>query len=174
MLKIVKYSSEIKVIGVVSDTHVPTRARFIPPKLYRLFEGVQLILHAGDIVDEKVLSELRLVAPVEAVAGNMDPVHLHNSLGRFKLVRIGKLTIGLMHGDTVGRRAGFAQAIELFKPECLAAIVFGHLHQPVSKYHGGVLCFNPGSAVDPRQMARPSCGRLLIDSAQISGEILYL
>ena len=59
-------------VGVISDTHVPAIVPSLPPAVFDIFKGVDLILHAGDIVDLSVLDELRAIAPVEAVAGNMD------------------------------------------------------------------------------------------------------
>jgi uncharacterized protein len=170
----VLYGEEIKEIGVLSDTHIPARNRFLPPELFRLFEGLGLILHAGDLVDEKVIDELQVIAPVEAVAGNMDPPNLQRRLGCLKLVKVGGISIALLHGDIGGRRVGFDRLREIFKPAKPQAIVFGHIHEPVNKLHKGILYFNPGSAVDPRRVPRPSCGRLLIEDYRISGEIIYL
>ena len=59
-------------IGVLSDTHVPHAFPVLPPKVFEVFAGADLILHAGDIVSLDVLTELEAIAPVEAVAGNMD------------------------------------------------------------------------------------------------------
>ena len=173
-IKIVSYGPEVTRIGVISDTHLPTRARTIPNKIFELFAEVQLILHAGDLVDQSVIDELGVIAPVEAVAGNMDPLHLDHKLGRVKLIRIGPLSIGMLHGDIGGRAFNFNRVRELFLPEQPAAIVFGHLHEPVAKRVDGILYFNPGSAVEPRRVAKPSCGLLNIRGAEISGEIIYL
>jgi len=173
-LKIVYYDDKITEIGVVSDTHIPARGLHIPSKVFQLFDGVQLILHAGDLVEDTVLEEFRALAPVEAVAGNMDRGLLQKSLGRTKLIKIGSLSIGLLHGDIEGRRIDPDQVSGLFKPEKPQAIVFGHLHEPISEMHKGILFFNPGSVIDPRRSSKPSCGRLLINGSEISGEIFYI
>jgi len=173
-LKIVKYDSRIKKIGVLSDTHIPTRGRFLPPRLFKYFEDVQLILHAGDLVEEKIIDDLLSLAPVEAVAGNMDSLSLRKMLGRLKLIIIGEVKIGLLHGDISGRMIDHNQVSDLFKPHVLRVVVFGHLHQPQNIVQNGTLYFNPGSAVDPRRGSRPSCGRLLISDSRIGGEVLYL
>ncbi len=170
----VEYGSEIKVIGVVSDTHIPSRGRSLPAQLFRLFEKVQLILHAGDIVEEQVIDDLEALAPVEAVAGNMDPIRLRNHLGRYKLIRLGDVSIGLLHGDFGGRSLNYDRAKAIFRPEKPQAIVFGHIHEPVAKEVKGTLFFNPGSAVDPRRDSQPSCGRLLVDGTGVSAEILSI
>lgn len=171
--KKVKYSGDIKKIGVISDTHIPTRGRVIPPDLYDLFEGVGLILHAGDLVDEQVLDEFKALAPVEAVAGNMDPVMLQSRLGRLKLIEVGAVKMGLLHGDVSGHKIDYDQILQLFLPEKPQAVVFGHLHQPVEEQHNDTLFFNPGSLIDPRRTPYPSCGILHLDGPEIRSEIIY-
>lgn len=59
-------------IGVISDTHVPVRARVLPGAVFEVLAGVDLILHAGDLVTLDVLDELAAIAPVMAVHGNVD------------------------------------------------------------------------------------------------------
>jgi len=172
--KVAAYDQELKEIGVIADTHIPSRGRFIPSKVFSLFQGVQLILHAGDLVDERVIEELQALAPVETVAGNMDSPELEQRHGKIKLIKAQNVTIGLTHGDLIGRRANPAQLMALFEPEEPQAVVFGHLHEPVSKLYQGTLCFNPGSALDPRRRSEPTCGRLLINGSVIQGEIIYL
>lgn len=161
-------------VAVVSDTHIPARARSLPRRLYELLENAELILHAGDLVDESVIVELQAMAPVEAVAGNMDPSSLHRSLGRQKLIRIGKVMVGLVHGDGT-RKSTAERALEAFrwvKPRP-QVIVFGHSHQPLCSYLEEILMFNPGSPVDPRRSPHPSCGFLTIEGDNIRSEIVY-
>lgn len=170
----VYYQSNINLVGVVSDTHLPTRARSLPRKLFEILADVQMIIHAGDLVDEQVLCELSAIAPVEAVAGNMDPLNLARKLGRIRLINVGEAMIGLLHGDLQDRKIEYNRIMELFKPVIPQAIVFGHLHEPIVRKIGQTLFFNPGSAVDPRRVARASCGKLKINGKLIAGEIFYL
>ncbi|MFO7951728.1 MAG: YfcE family phosphodiesterase [Bacillota bacterium] len=172
-LKVVTYEQEITEIGVIADTHIPTRGRNIPSRVFELFDEVQLILHAGDLVDEKILVELQALAPVEAVAGNMDSGDLGSRLGRIKLVQLKDLSIGLLHGDLSGRRIDPGEVLSLFEPYQPQAVVFGHLHEPVCQMHGETLFFNPGSVIDPRRQ-QPSCGCLKIIDGEVKGEIVYL
>jgi uncharacterized protein len=173
-LKTVEYDSAIAEIGVLSDTHIPARASYLPPALFSVFDGVRLILHAGDLVDEKVITELSALAPVEAVAGNMDPPALQAGLGKLKLITVGPVLIGLLHGDIAGRRISFSRVRDLFRPADPQVIVFGHVHEPLNREEDGVLFFNPGSAVDPRRVPRPSVGKLKITGTDVRGEIIYL
>jgi len=173
-VKTIHYDHELKEIGVIADTHIPARGRFIPKQVFSLFEGVELILHAGDLVEDYIIDELGVIAPVEAVAGNMDPGHLQKRLGKVKLIKTPGLSIGLMHGDLVGRRLDTEKFKAVFRPEVPDAVVFGHLHEPVSRMDNGVLFFNPGSLIDPRRRSEPTCGRLTIRGDKIQGEIIYL
>ena len=169
----VELNRAISRIGVVSDTHIPTRGRFLPAALFHLLKDVDLILHAGDLVEESVLADLTALAPVEAVAGNMDPPPLHKRLGRYKLMRIGPLAIGLAHGD--GTRGSTARrAVEAFASVKPDLVIFGHSHYPLYESRGGITLFNPGSAVDPRRAPGPSCGLLTVKGSSIRGEILFL
>lgn len=160
-------------IGVVSDTHIPTRGRFLPAALFHLLKEVELILHAGDLVEEGVLSDLSALAPVEAVAGNMDPPPLQERLGRCKLLKVGAVSIGLIHGDgirgSIPRRA--VEAFAAVKPDL---VVFGHSHFPLYEQREGITLFNPGSPTDPRRAPGPSCGLLTVAGGSICGEILFL
>ena len=170
----VQLADGVRRIGVVSDTHVPLRARCLPPDVLSRLDGVDLILHAGDLVDESVLVDLQALAPVVAVAGNMDPPHLHERLGRRKLLQLGSLQIGLIHGDGM-RRATRQRAEEAFREYQPQAVIFGHSHQPLCDYSGNMLMFNPGSCVDPRWAGRPSYGILEVDRSDgVFGEIFYL
>ena len=148
------------VIGCVSDTHIPTRASYLPGRLLAALAGVDLILHAGDLVSEEILTPLRLVAPVEAVAGNMDPPGLAEDLDRAVLLSAGPWRIGLTHGDEGPGRTTPERALGMFRG--VDVVVFGHSHRPLNERWGGVLLLNPGSATNPRRELRPSCAILTL------------
>lgn len=57
-------------IGVISDTHIEEPEEDLPARVYEIFSGVDLILHAGDIYVPQVLDRLERIAPVTAVEGN--------------------------------------------------------------------------------------------------------
>ena len=59
-------------IGLISDTHIPTAAKELWPQIYEAFRGVDLIMHAGDLMVPEVIDWLEAVAPVMAVWGNGD------------------------------------------------------------------------------------------------------
>lgn len=161
-------------IGVVSDTHVPARARQLPAALFEIFDGVELILHAGDLVEERILTELSVIAPVEAVAGNMDSWELHQRLGQKKILTLAGYRIGLIHGDISTDRSKTPQrAFAAFKNDNVDCVVFGHSHQPYHQLMDGVLLFNPGSPTDRRREPRHSCGLLTLGET-LQAELIYL
>lgn len=162
-------------VGVVSDTHVPVRARFLPGEVFRGLDGVDLILHAGDILDESVIRELATVAPVRAVAGNCDPWSLRDRLGPQKIVEVGGVKIGLTHGHLGTGRTAAERAASLFVGQEVACVVFGHSHSPYNEVVDGVLLFNPGSPTDRRHEPLPSYGILTIDSdaGSVEGRVVF-
>jgi putative phosphoesterase len=148
-------------IGVIADTHVPEFLPALPKGVGQVFQGVDMILHAGDITGEVVLEELRAIAPVVAIKGDHDQLKLQERT----VVECGGMRIGLLHG----RRPRWQEAPSLFYNtlsvkdhawggfqqqvvrsfDKVDAIVFGHFHHPYVGTHEGVLLFNPGAIYQP-------------------------
>ncbi|MGI6081354.1 MAG: metallophosphoesterase family protein [Limnochordia bacterium] len=157
-------------IGVLSDTHIPGRARKIPDEVIAGMAGVSLIIHAGDIVHQDVLSTLAAIAPVHAVYGNMDPPSLRRALPRRRVVEAEGYRIGIIHGD--GRYGStLARALNAF--DDVHCIVFGHSHRPVCTRHGDLLLLNPGSPTDRRLSPKHSYAILTVSTSGLEGEIVY-
>lgn len=152
------------VIGLVSDTHGLVR-----PDIFSALEGVELILHAGDVGGLEVLAELATIAPVEAVLGNTDhpgTPGLSEALDR----EIDGVRIHVSHGHEVGRPT----------PERLLAayphdvIVYGHTHRQLITRAEDRLVINPGAAGPRRFSLMPSVGRLLIEDGRVEAELVPL
>ncbi|MFH1023202.1 MAG: metallophosphoesterase family protein [Planctomycetota bacterium] len=158
-------------IGVISDTHIRDENQPLPKQLVKALSGVDLILHAGDIVVMGVLDRLRAIAPVEAVAGNSDAWDVIQALPRTKVVEANGRRIGLVHGS--GAPAGLPGRLLREFPD-VDAIVFGHSHIAMNARKGGVLLFNPGSATDPRGAPHRTYGVLAVNGKDITGEIFTL
>jgi hypothetical protein len=135
-------------IGVIADTHIPQKTPKIPQKILDDFAGVDMVIHAGDLVEASVLDQLRRVCKdVRAVWGNMDPEEVRTSLPRKDIITVGTHRIGVMHG--FGHPLGLARRMLLeFKDDKVDIIVFGHAHRPMNEDRDGILLFNPGSATD--------------------------
>lgn len=128
-------------IGVISDTH-----NFLDSKIPALFKGVDHILHAGDIGLPWVLSELELLAPVTAVAGNTDDPALRYSPN--KTVELAGRKFFIQH--IVHPRDGEERHLRHFAEQRLDAVIFGHTHKRFCETLDGVLYLNPGYAGRPK------------------------
>jgi uncharacterized protein len=129
-------------IGVISDTHGLVR-----PEVRAAFEGVDHILHAGDIGGEEVLAELGAIAEVTACAGNNDGWHC-GPAGKTARIALGGLRFLLVHVRD--------DAAAELRRTAADVVVFGHSHKPADERSGGVWWFNPGSA-GPRRFSLPVC-----------------
>jgi putative phosphoesterase len=158
-------------IGIISDTHIPSRAPQLPAFVSRAFAGVELILHAGDINDYSVLRALSAIAPTEAVAGNTDPPGMVEALGTELLLDLAGFRIGLTHGHLGRGQTSLDRAFNTFRGKA-DVVVFGHSHQPLKAVKQGVLLINPGSPTDKRRQPLFSLAVLTLTKRAV-GEILY-
>ena len=135
-------------IGLISDTHIPDRAKKIPEKVFDIFENVDLILHTGDLTSLKIIEELEKIAPVMAIQGNIDRAKGTN-LPKTKIIEAEGLKIGMAHGE-VYPRGDTQQLLYIAKELDVDILVTGHSHQPKIEQIESVLLLNPGSPVVPR------------------------
>ena len=135
-------------IGLISDTHIPDRARELPENVFDAFENVDLILHAGDLTSLSIIEKLENIAPVMAVQGNMDRAN-GIDLPKATVVEAEGLKIGIVHGE-VYPRGDTQQLIYLAQELNVDILVTGHSHQPKIEQKEGILLLNPGSPVVPR------------------------
>ena len=120
-------------IGVVSDTHIPSRGKAIPEIVLKAFQGVDMIIHAGDLTKDYVLYELEEIAPLHAVAGNNDDFFIQDKLGKKKILDINGVKIGITHGDIGYGGNALKNAISIFKNDSVNCVVFGHSHVPYNE-----------------------------------------
>jgi putative phosphoesterase len=142
-------------IAVLSDTHAPRHWKRCPRAVAARLEGVDAILHAGDICTADVLEELSAFAPVHAVIGNNDGADVA-AWGAPQTLRLqlDGLPVAMIHDS--GQRTGRASRLRRMFPEA-ALVVFGHSHIPWDEAHAGQRILNPGSPTDRR---RQPCGRM--------------
>lgn len=148
-------------IGVISDTH-----RLLRPEALEALRGSEHIIHAGDVGDPGILDELRAIAPVTAVRGNIDKGAWARKLPETEAIELGGISIYVLHDlgqlDLKPEAAGFQ------------IVISGHSHVPKQETRSGVLYFNPGSA-GPRRFKLPICaGKLIVDGKEVRGEIVKL
>lgn len=126
-------------VGLISDTH-----SYLDPELLRVFDGVDHIIHAGDIGKSEILQELEVVAPVTAVRGNIDGGNLR-FLPLEEVVEIAGKRIAVLHIAGSPKRPRKA-ARDLLARQWPDIIVVGHSHIPVVGRVGRTLWINPGAA----------------------------
>ena len=145
------------VAGLVSDTHLPERLDSLPPALFRVLAGVDVVLHAGDLGELRVLDELSRVAPAVAVHGNDDTPEAQRELPYQQLLTLVGQRIVLSHthhpdreqelasrredawGPKLSRWAGFGRRAGA------GIVVWGHTHIPLAVWHEGIFLVNPGA-----------------------------
>ena len=149
------------VVGVISDTHGLLR-----PQALAALEGSDLIVHAGDVGDPAILERLGEIAPVHAVRGNTDHGALAASLPLTHVVEVGDVRLYVLHIlDELDLDPGTAG---------MAAVIYGHTHEPKTERRAGVLYLNPGSA-GPRRFSLPvTLARLAVDGGRIETELVDL
>lgn len=150
-----------KLIGIISDTHGLVRAEAL-----KALNGVEMILHAGDIGNQEVLDTLTKIAPVVAVRGNNDKGEWAQSLPDAEVVEAGDVWIYMLHDvkeiDISPSGGGFR------------VVVSGHSHKPSVTEERGVLYVNPGSA-GPRRFTLPvSVAHLRVRGDKVQAKIVEL
>lgn len=167
-------SGLMKTVGLISDTHVPVRAREIPRMVLEVFEKVDFIVHAGDLVDLSVIDELEQLAPVLAVCGNMDGPEIRGKLSKVNSVKVSDWKIGVMHNP--GALFGMRKMREIAKQKGFDVLVYGHTHNPSIKWEGKNLYINPGSPTNPLPpfITKPTVALLRITKEKIMPEIIRI
>ena len=134
-------------IGVVSDTHIPARDHFLPEELLVGLEGVDKILHAGDLLNPETLKAFEKIAETVAVRGNMDFPEMKKALPEKVLLELEGYRILVTHGTGEPNFLG-ERLLKRYGGESPDVLIFGHSHRAVNEWHGKVLLFNPGSPTD--------------------------
>ncbi len=147
-------------LGIISDTHANTMDE-MPSNIKKALVNVDLIVHAGDFTQKRVLDDLRALGEVKAVRGNMDSSELREMLPEKELFEVNGKKIGLIHGW--GAPWGITERVKGKFNEA-DIIIFGHSHQSCNQYFQKILLFNPGQA-------RNSFGLITIDD-EINARIL--
>jgi putative phosphoesterase len=148
-------------IGVISDTHGLLR-----PEAVSALQGSDLIIHAGDVGRLEVIEQLKAIAPVTAIRGNIDKAAWADQFPETEVVQVNDTLIYVLHNlkelDLDSNAAGFR------------VVVSGHSHQSKIEEKDGTLYVNPGSA-GPRRFKLPiAVGRLTISGESVRSEILPL
>ena len=139
-----------RIVGVISDTHGLLR-----PEAAQAQHGSDLIIHAGDVGNSDIIAELKTIAPLFVVRGNIDKEAWANDLPANQVVQFGHSSIYVIHDlhdlDLDPEAAGFS------------AVITGHTHRAHEYRKGKVLFLNPGSAGPKRFDLRITLARLNVE-----------
>src|SRR3989304_6601725 len=157
-----------KIVGLISDTHVPVRARCIPKRVFEVFENADFIIHAGDLVELAVIDELEQLAPVLAVHGNMDGPEVSGALPKLNQLKVSDWKIGVTHDP--GTMFGMGKMRELAKRHGFNVLVYGHTHSSAIKWEGKTLYINPGSPTNPEPsfLSKPTVALLKVTKEAVT------
>jgi putative phosphoesterase len=165
------YAEDVRLL-LMSDTHLPKRAKALPAPLLDALPGADVVVHAGDWVDTDTLDLLesrsrRLIG----VYGNNDGPELRARLPETAYADLGGLRLGVVHetGPAQGREARCAARF----PD-LDVLVFGHSHIPWDTMApGGLRLLNPGSPTDRRR--QPYCTYLtaMAEAGRLTDVVLH-
>jgi len=150
-------------VGLISDTHGLIRAEALAA-----LDGVEIILHAGDVGGHSVLRELAAIAPVHAVYGNTDDPA--QGLPQRLDLTLGGLTVHVSHGHEIGSPT----PERLVREYAADVIVFGHTHKPEIQTIGKTLIINPGAAGPRRFKLQPTVAILTISGTGATASFVHL
>ena len=152
---------------LIADTHVPKRARDLPPELWAEVEAADVVVHAGDWVDVALLDALEeRSARLLAVHGNNDHGALRERLPEVATGSVGGVRLAVVH--ETGEAKGREERCAALYPDA-DVLVFGHSHIPWdTTAASGLRLLNPGSPTDRRR--QPHCTYM---TATVSQGSLY-
>ena len=181
-------------VGLISDTHNPSVGMEPPQEVTAAFQGVDVILHAGDIYSHACLDWLEAIAPVYAVELGAE-AHFetdHRVVDKKRVLNLDGHSIGLIHDLMVPGMAqeltehsplskhfppdaDLSKALETVFDSAVDIVIFGHTHYPVIEEYQGILMVNPGSPQLPKQLRRLGQVAVMeLEPGQKSAEILNL
>ena len=153
-------------VGLISDTHGLLRR-----EVFTALTDVDLIIHAGDIGDPDILTELQAIAPVAAVWGNTDDMGIRALVPERQRLEVGGIVIEVVHGQQYGRPTARKVAADHATADL---VVFGHSHQPEIERVGDLLVVNPGSAGPARFNLPVTVALASVDDGQIEARLVRL
>ncbi len=148
-------------IGVISDTHSKLR-----PEAIEELSDCSVIIHAGDIGNQSVIDELKLIAPLFVVRGNIDKQHWASALPEEEVVTYDGKYIYVIHNINEMSHDPVSSGYDV--------VISGHTHAPLIVEKNKILYVNPGSA-GPRRFSLPvTIGKIRLVDNKFVGEIIEL
>jgi uncharacterized protein len=152
-------------VGIISDTH-----NYFDPQVSRLLQGVDHILHAGDVGSRTIIKQLERIAPVTAVSGNTDDPSL--GYKRSEVVELGPKPLRFLVHHIVNPEYLDGTVQDLVRAVKPDVVVFGHTHKAFERQIGTVLFVNSGYAGKQRfNLARSVA---ILDCATPAPQVRFL
>jgi uncharacterized protein len=150
---------------LVSDTHVPGRARALPDEVRRAADAADLTIHAGDWVAASVIDDLAAHGPLVGVWGNNDGEDVRSRLPEVARLRIEELAFAVVH-ETGEARTRERRMDEVYPDDDV--LVFGHSHIPWdTTTPRGLRLLNPGSPTDRRRQPHRTYLTAVVDGVEL-------
>jgi hypothetical protein len=171
-------SRKLIIIGVISDTHIPSRTSEIPSQIIEEFKkrNVDFIFHLGDYTELDVYERLKEMFGEEKVigiSGNMDGNEVNSTLPTTRELELMGYKIFLTHGsggpNRIIKRLNRDHDLSTYD-----IVIFGHVHKPINEKHNGILYLNPGTPTDKRFADMNSYGFLTLSHDGAKFEIIQL
>jgi len=148
-------------IGLIADTH-----NLLRPEALAALQGVDHLIHAGDIGGPHILADLERIAPLSVVRGNNDQDSWADAIPERLTLRFGAIALHVLHDLKQLDIDPAAQGIDV--------VIAGHSHKPLHEKRNGVLYLNPGSA-GPRRFKLPiSVGIVHIEDGRARAKLITL
>ncbi len=131
-------------IAVISDTHIPARLQTLPGLVYESCADVDLIIHAGDVEDSSVITDLQRLAPIKVVRGNMDKPDYPQTLS----LNLEGFTVCVAHGTGAyyNVRERLQKMFNHINPDI---IIHGHTHNYHWEKTSNIWFLCPGAVSNP-------------------------
>ena len=153
-------------IGILSDTH-----GVLPAEVFPLLKDVEHILHAGDIGDLEIITELEALCPVTAVSGNIDGWDVMRRHPLEIDISLAGLSVHMKHdiGDIKNFRYSLFK--KHTKPDL---VIFGHTHRPFAEYFSSCYYINPGSVSRPLHKSHGTLVLLDLSQKPLNAQFIKL
>jgi putative phosphoesterase len=151
---------------LLADTHVPNRAKDLPAEVWAAVDEADVVVHAGDWVDVRLLDALetrsrRLIG----CYGNNDGPPLRQRLPEVAYAELDGLRLAVVH-ETGGKDRRESRCAQRFPDTDV--LVFGHSHIPWDTTAAtGLRLLNPGSPTDRRRQPYATYMTAAIVSGQL-------
>lgn len=155
-------------LGIISDTH-----SYMDPRAISFLQGVDHILHAGDIGSIDIIQELRNIAPVTLVRGNVDRGGPTSQFPVEDTLELEGYRIFLTH-ELKPPKSDADPSLVLYQKAGIQIVVYGHSHIAYQRRWSNILFFNPGAAGKRRFKVVPSIGFITLSESDIRASITLL